>query len=145
MFLLVSAPPCPVYVRKNAAALGGIGKPPLVQCSWLLPIQATDSLVKQRKRLAVEVSVQFFPSLPCSFRSSGGSEEDFFLSLFLFFSSKCEPDVKPRVWHVSQSTSHRRKIKWKRWTDVDLSPISLESQSVTHCANITLARFMWLL
>lgn len=61
MFFLVSAPPCPVYVRKNAAPAWGKGKT-LDQCSWLLPVQATDSLVKQRKRLVVEVSVQFFPS-----------------------------------------------------------------------------------
>lgn len=61
MFFLVSAPPCPVCVRKNAAAVWGKGKT-LGQCSWLLPVQATDSLVKQRKRLVVEVSVQFFPS-----------------------------------------------------------------------------------
>lgn len=61
MFFLVSAPPCTVYVRKNAAPVWGKGKM-LDQCSWLLPVQATDSLVKQRKRLVVEVSVQFFPS-----------------------------------------------------------------------------------
>lgn len=85
------------------------------------------------KRWIVEVSAQCLSQpFPCSLRGPGSEEELFFLSLSL----KCKPDVNPRAWHVSQCTNHRRKLKRKRRSDVDLSPITLQSQSITHWANI---------
>lgn len=126
-------PTRPVYLRTNPAMVWGKG---VKKFGW----NGLPSHRKYRLRIWIREAVNRrsfcsvpFPAISLFIEGSWKRGGAFFPSLRL----KCKPDVNPRAWHVSQCTNHRRKLKRKRRTDVEFSPITLQSHSITHCVHIS--------